>query len=365
MMFLSPRQPAPAHSADAAVRSTDSDALLSRVSAANQGYLTDPFAALFLAPAQRRSPERRPPLINIGTHARTWALDELVDQFLRSAEDSQPQVREQRTTVQVLSLGAGADTRFWRMRKRWDERRGAASWPCRRWVEVDFPEATGAKARTVSSKAELREALGGEIKIEQGGLGLTSSLYAVLPGDLRDLATLASSLLSPPRSPSTAPPLLDPSLPTLLLLECVLVYLSPSATDGILSWFANTFKDGSSVSYDPFGLHDSFGQVMKRNLATRGLTLPGADSTPTLDSLTQRLRSNGFEGPAHTLSIKQIRSEGFIPAAELERVNKIEQIDEVEELNLVLDHYAVTWGTVGAPPEEERPRIALAVHARP
>ncbi|GAA5901129.1 hypothetical protein JCM5296_006279 [Sporobolomyces johnsonii] len=351
-MLLPSRQPGPATSADAAVRATDSDALLSRVSAANQAYLADPFAPLFLSPAQRRSPERRPPLINIGTHARTWAVDHLVDQFLRSADDD-----DQRANVQVLSLGAGADTRFWRMRKRWDERRGAESWPCRRWVEVDFPEATGAKARTVSSKAELRGALGGEINIEQGGLGLTSSLYAVLPGDLRDLPTLASSLLSPPRSSSTATPILDPSLPTLLLLECVLVYLSPSATDGVLSWFASTFKDGSTVSYDPFGLHDSFGQVMKRNLAMRGLTLPGADSTPTLDSLTQRLGRNGFAGPAHTLSIKQIRS-GCIPAAELERVNKIEQIDEVEELNLVLDHYAVTWGTV-APPEAGRPRLAL------
>lgn len=29
------------------------------------------------------------------------------------------------------------------------------------------------------------------------------------------------------------------------------------------------------------------------------------------------------------------------------RVNKIEQIDEVEELNLVLGHYAVCWATRG------------------
>lgn len=28
------------------------------------------------------------------------------------------------------------------------------------------------------------------------------------------------------------------------------------------------------------------------------------------------------------------------------RVAKIEQIDEVEELNLVLEHYAVSWGNV-------------------
>lgn len=32
----------------------------------------------------------------------------------------------------------------------------------------------------------------------------------------------------------------------------------------------------------------------------------------------------------------------------LGRVAAIERIDEVEELNLVLDHYAVTWGSVRA-----------------
>jgi len=155
---------------DSAVRSTDSDALLSRVSAAKQGYLVDSFAPLFLTPAQRRSTERRPPLINIGTHARTWAVDELVDQFLRSEKPE-----SEGGQVQVLSLGAGTDTRFWRMRKRWSDREGEESWPVRKWVEVDFPEATSSKARTIATKVELKGALGGEVKI-----GTLSSFSLVL-----------------------------------------------------------------------------------------------------------------------------------------------------------------------------------------
>lgn len=154
---------------DSAVRSTDSDALLSRISAAKQGYLVDSFAPLFLTPAQRRSTERRPPLINIGTHARTWAVDELVDQFVRSEKPESDGGK-----VQVLNLGAGTDTRFWRMRKRWSELEGEESWPVRKWVEVDFPEATSTKARTIATKAELKGALGGDVKI--GKLRLTSAL---------------------------------------------------------------------------------------------------------------------------------------------------------------------------------------------
>lgn len=100
--------------------------------------------------------------------------------------------------------------------------------------------------------------------IEKGGTGLSSPSYVLLPADLRDLAPLATALLSPS---ADRPPILDPTLPTLLLAECVLVYLPPANASELLSWVASTFAEGSAVSYDPFGLQDSFGKVMLRNLA--------------------------------------------------------------------------------------------------
>jgi [phosphatase 2A protein]-leucine-carboxy methyltransferase len=96
---------------DAGIRSTDTDATLARLSAVHKGYLTDPFASL-LAPrgAQRTvtSSGSRPPLINIGTHVRTWAVDELVYGFVEKA-------REKGVKAQIVSVGAGSDTRFWRL----------------------------------------------------------------------------------------------------------------------------------------------------------------------------------------------------------------------------------------------------------
>ncbi|ORY88984.1 leucine carboxyl methyltransferase 1 [Leucosporidium creatinivorum] len=315
-------------SSDAATRSTDTDALVSRTSAASLGYILDPYSCHLLPPSLRRSTDKRPPLINLGTHARTWAVDHLVRQFLLSGEGKGK-------GKQVLSLGAGTDTRFWRFRDEW-ERQGW-EWECRKWVEVDFEEATASKARSISGKLAFKSKLGGEVKIAQGGTALHSPLYSLLPTDLRSLPTLSSSLS----------PILDPSIPTLLLAECVLIYLPPSSTSDLLHWFAETFvKDGSAaVSYDPFGLQDNFGQVMIRNLATRNLSLPAAPTTPTLNSLSNRLIDAGFSS-ANSLSIAQIR-EGVLPKEEAARVAKIEQIDEVEELNLVLQHYAVTWGSLG------------------
>lgn len=102
---------------------------------------------------------------------------------------------------------------------------------------------------------------------EGGGTGLSAPSYELLPGDLRSFSAFASTLLSPPASADGREPLLDPSLPTLLLAECVLVYLPVETTEVLLSWMAKTFSTVAAVSYDPFGLNDNFGKVMLRNLA--------------------------------------------------------------------------------------------------
>lgn len=66
--------------------------------------------------------------------------------------------------------------------------------------------------------------------------------------------------------------LLSPSLPTLLLFECVLVYMAPESSSALVDWFVNYFTstpDGSiigAIVYEMFGLQDAFGQVMLNNL---------------------------------------------------------------------------------------------------
>ena len=87
------------------MRATDSDALVSRIAAARAGYLPpDPYAQL-LAP-DASADARRPPLINIGTYLRAHEMDARVSQFVDAAAPA---------SVQIVSLGAGSDTRFWRL----------------------------------------------------------------------------------------------------------------------------------------------------------------------------------------------------------------------------------------------------------
>lgn len=91
---------------DAAIRQTDGDASQARLSAVRKGYLKDPFITLFV-PRPYLVPNR-PPLINIGTYVRSEALDGLIMSWLNKAS-------EDGKNVQIISLGAGSDTRFWRI----------------------------------------------------------------------------------------------------------------------------------------------------------------------------------------------------------------------------------------------------------
>lgn len=272
---------------DEATRSTDLDALLSRASAVNNKLLSDPFLVHFLPSTHKRTPPARPPLINIGTHARTYAIDHLLHQFL-SAPASHSQGK------QVVSLGAGSDTRYWRFRA--DCERDGKDWKstCQKWVELDFPEATSSKSRAILTHKPLSTLLGGSHTLREssfhseandvvdksrlfsrffptvpGGTGITSPDYALLPVDLRSTTTLSDVLFFP-----TSSPILDRTLPTLLLAECVLIYLPPETVSNIFDWFMTSFGSqdgggGAFVGYDPFGLQDSFGRVMLSNLAVR------------------------------------------------------------------------------------------------
>jgi len=60
--------------------------------------------------------------------------------------------------------------------------------------------------------------------------------------------------------------LLDPTVPTLLIAECVLAYMDRRSSDALLRWLSNGFEVAAAVVYEMFGLDDSFGRVMRDNL---------------------------------------------------------------------------------------------------
>ena len=88
------------------LQATDTDATLARLSAIRKGYIEDPFTRHLVPRPQLQLP--RPPLINIGTHIRCKSIDAAIQVWLHWSSTTTRQ-------CQIISLGAGSDTRFWRI----------------------------------------------------------------------------------------------------------------------------------------------------------------------------------------------------------------------------------------------------------
>ncbi|KAF8453437.1 S-adenosyl-L-methionine-dependent methyltransferase [Terfezia claveryi] len=345
---------------DHIVQQTDVDASGSRLAAVDLGYLVDPYAALLHTGGDNDRP-RRFPLINRGTYTRTMAIDELVVQFLKGVPTGQKK--------QIVSLGAGSDTRYWRLKERGGEwTRGLV------YHEMDFSEVARKKAERVKKWGVLSKALelgeeitfghgGGDnggngsktttpssvsiqqsrasvntVDIDQGTGNITSPDYYLHAIDIRLLK------LGLPTSP--LPDTIETTIPTLIISECCLIYLAPAEADAILTFFTTVFKLShplSIVLYEPIGSDDAFGKVMIQNLATRGIVLQTLKKYSTLSRQKERLRMLGFKGGQAAGDVDWIW-ENWVGANEKERLARLEMLDEVEEWKLLARHYCVVWG---------------------
>ena len=239
----------------------------------------DPFLSCFI-----RRPGRRSPLINRGYYARVVAVDLFLARFLavaRATGDGR---------AQVLNLGAGVDTAFWRaaagpaLQPGADAATPASGLPKTLWVELDFPAVTARKAETIATNERLLSLVAGRAttaadlrspsndavspgssgprsppnaassgapaavagvtftKTSNGGCDVTGAGgYRLITADLRDITGLRALVAAAG---------IDVNVPTLLLSECVLVYLEPEDSCAIIAWAAREFKRSVFMTYE-------------------------------------------------------------------------------------------------------------------
>lgn len=288
--------------------------------------------------------------MSIGTYVRTIAIDQLVDRFLGPSSSSSTKVQHKK---QIISLGAGSDTRAFRIFSTRDASQIV-------YHEIDFAVNTSAKIRTIQATPRLQKALGiddtrDSIRISGAGDALHTPSYHIHPCDLR---SLSASL-----SVTEALPGIDRSLPTLLISECCLIYLLPSEAIQVLTFFtehlfpstqvppntgesprpsANTVPLGL-ILYEPIRPNDPFGRTMVANLATRGIQLQTLHKYSSLGAQRARLLEQGFHSGQAAADIDFIW-ERWVSDDEKERVAGLEMLDEMEEWRLLAQHYCVSWG---------------------
>jgi [phosphatase 2A protein]-leucine-carboxy methyltransferase len=297
-------------SKDRVIQQTDYDASSSRLSALELGYLTDTYAKAFLKPGEQIP--RRYPIINRGTYVRSTAIDTLVLRFLQTEPD---------TRKQIISLGAGSDTRLLRLV---GDNAGASGVV---YHELDFETNVAAKRAVFERSSTLADRLQ---RIKDDGCS-----YYLHAADLRDM---------PPSLPG-----IEPDLPTLILSECCLCYMPPEQATAAIKFFTDRITSPTAlVVYEPIRPYDAFGKTMVSNLASRGIHMQTLKRYSSLGAQRQRLRLAGFDKQG-ARDVHQIwESNEWIPADERERVERLEWLDEVEEWKLLASHYCVAWGWKGA-----------------
>ena len=391
------------------IQQTASDAAISKLSSVNLGYYDDPFIQHFVPKEQVL---RRAPLINRGYFARVQALDLIVARFLGhggsggGAEPKQIVVlgagcdttffrlqaaaRHPRRYIE-LDVAAVAATKLAAIVANPTLHRplgfesgeqviaqanagattgggaggggagggasGAASCampppppggtrrptaPAELHVpSLPAPPAGASMAAAAGMTAEEEE----EEEEEEGagrggGGGGGGGEYHLVAADLRDVKGVAAAL---------ARAGFDPSLPTLFVSECVLIYLDPELSAPLLKWAAAACKAGGGggafVTYEQLRPHDPFGRTMVGHLERRGCALKSLEAYPLPSVQRARFEAAGWE----RARCRDMNSTyyGFLPPALVAGAARREIFDEVEEWHLIQAHYGLVVATVG------------------
>ena len=160
----------------------------------------------------------------------------------------------------MISLGAGFDTLFWRLR---DAKAAIGS-----FFEVDHGTVVKMKRDMIARSPLLRKTL-------------EDPTYHLLATDLRDVNHLAQVLTAAGMNYSTN---------TIILSECVLVYLSPEHSAALISWAAVSFISAAYIDYEPMQPYDAFGKMMVQNLQRRGCPLLGIEACADLTACCERFQ---------------------------------------------------------------------------
>jgi hypothetical protein len=117
-----------------------------------------------------------------------------------------------------------------------------------------------------------------------------SDNYILFSQDIRDTKGLTSKFTEDFNIPT--------NVPTMVLSECLLIYLKNEDSDNILKWLASNFNSSAYLcilNYEMIKPFDAFGQTMVNNLRERGCDLLGIEGCPTEQAQIDRI-NNTWEG---------------------------------------------------------------------
>jgi len=315
--------PAPSNH-DVLVIGTAQDAVKAKHAAVQAGYYDDPFIGPFAA---AQPPRLVQVIIKRGTFARVATVQKAVTSFLNLVDQGD---------AQVVVLGAGKDTGFFRLLGSLPQGRAV------HWFEVDHDQVFREKAATIEQYTNIFQASVARKSTNDGVYyELTSSSSGESWGRAscrwiaHDLKTEHAVLMNQKLIPVG----LDPKVPTLVVFECVQMYISTESVDQLLNAISTVCSDCHICSYEPIVGSDSFGTMMEENLTKAGVVQRDSCLVKrrTLQAYLSSFKQAGWKRSVgcdmHT-AFQTLLSE-----QERVKANRTEFLDELEEWMLIMRHY--------------------------
>ena len=145
------------------------------------------------------------------------------------------------------------------------------------------------------------------------------------------------------------------SKPTLILFECVQMYLTDICSFDMLQKLAKTLNNSVVAIYDPMLLNDAFGRVMLKNLRSlryiRVIDEENNEKNPvlfnvrTLQDQLNKLKKCGFS--KNVMAYDMLEAYQHVLTAEHRmKANQCEMLDEFEEWSLLMKHYSFVIASV-------------------
>eukprot|EP01038_Epipyxis_sp_PR26KG_P006040 gene6040-8316_t len=269
-------------------------------------------------PVTRKAPIHRVkhfPVINRGYYARVESVNQFIDLFLSTTASLSLAIDRQ-----IIIIGAGFDPLACNI--------DSFGHNNLKLFEIDFPDIIAQKLSIIKENPDLFPPDSGSNG--RCCVGRTSFIAGDLKsseGIMRDLELNG----------------FDRRVPTFVLSECVLIYLDADKSNKLCFDLIESLHNMVWLSYDMINPNDAFGKTMKRNLANAGHYTPGFIEFPSLSSQEQRFLSCN-SSQAKSCSMLSFYNQR-ISTEEKNRISKIERLDEVEEWNLIMDHYSLTVAT--------------------
>lgn len=324
------------------IMKTADDAVRVKAAAVHTGYYDDPYVDAF---ATTKSIRPVHVIIKRGTFARVKCVERVIRSFMF-------EVLQQDDIPQVVLLGAGKDTALFRLRDMFSQE------PFR-WYEVDQEEMIRQKMHIVRANPDLFHS-SGVSQLETGGDSAkeiyrlsqnnhndddddcTWNAHFIVHDFIQDTPTALTTALVERCG-------LDPKAPTLIITECVQMYLPVHAVDALLKSFLSNpiFKDVGLCSYEPILQSDAFGHVMETNLRKAHLLTEDAACVlvqrRTIPELSKAFQLAGaVQGVACNMNTAY---ESVLIKSQRERARTCEFLDELEEWNLIMKHYCLIVAT--------------------